>query len=148
MGARIEIIRDTARPTLRRAMAAMQGDGLRLMLDDIGRYMRNATMDRAEREVAPDGSPWPALTPRDQRRKQRKRPGRKMLRFDNHMLGDRLAHQVVGDAVLVGTSAIYGATHQFGRGNIQARVWLGLSDEDETEIEAIAADHLSGMFEE
>lgn len=110
------------------------------------------------------------------------------LKFDFHMLGDQFTHQVVGDELLVGTNAKYGAIQHFGgdidiaarsqeatfkvdrktgvsrfaprrRSNfaqrvtlpahkitIPARPWLGISAEDETEIAAIAQDHLSNLF--
>ncbi len=187
MTARIEITADTVSPALQKAYAALQGDGQRLMLEDIGEYLLRSTRDRAALQKAPDGTPWAALSPRYKRFKDRKRPGVPKLKFDFHMLGDQLSQQVAGDTLLVGTNAKYGAIHQFGGdinrparstevffrrerdgtvGNrfvsrrksnfaqrvnlpaykitMTARPWLGLSDQDETEVLAIAAEHVLG----
>ncbi|HCT25284.1 MAG TPA: phage virion morphogenesis protein [Stenotrophomonas sp.] len=114
MAARVEITKDTAGPALRNAAKGLRNDALQPMLDDIGEYLLRSTRDRAARQVSPDGAPWAPLSPSYRRYKERKRPGVPMLRFDFHMLGDQLAHQVVGDTLLVGTNAPYGAIHQFG----------------------------------
>lgn len=114
MAARVEITKDTAGPALRSAAKGLRNDALQPMLEDIGEYLLRSTRDRAARQVSPDGAPWAPLSPGYRRQKERKRPGVPMLRFDFHMLGDQLAHQVVGDTLLVGTNAPYGAVHQFG----------------------------------
>lgn len=188
MTARVEITADTISPALDTAVRALQGDGERLMLEDIGEYLLRATRDRAALQQAPDGTPWAALSPGYKRYKDRKRPGVPILKFDFHMLGDQFAQQVSGDTLLVGTNAKYGAIHQFGgsidrparstevyfrqerdgtvgnrfvsrrRSNFAQRVtlpaykiamtarpWLGLSTEDETEVLAIASQHLLGQ---
>lgn len=120
--ARIEITKDTASPALREATSALAGEAATLMLSDIGEYLVQATRDRAQREVSPDGTPWAALSPRYKKFKDRKRPGVPKLKFDFHMLGDQFTHQVAGDELLVGTNAKYGAIHQFGGDvNIPAR---------------------------
>ena len=154
-GVYLEITRDTASPRLDNAIAALDGDGLQLMFDHIGEYLVRTTRERGEAQVSPDGTPFAPLSERYRRYKEKKRPGVPILRFDFHMQGDQLSHQVAGDTLYVGTNAIYGATHQFGRtielpdgrtAEIPARPWLGLSADDEKEVLAIAHDHLSGMF--
>ena len=114
MTARIEITADSISPALTTALRALEGDGQRLMLEDIGEYVLRSTRDRAAQQKAPDGKAWAALSPRYKRFKDKKRPGVAKLRFDFHMLGDRLAQQVAGDTLLVGTSAKYGAIQHFG----------------------------------
>lgn len=114
MTARIEISADTATPALDTALRAMQGKGLRLMLEDIGEYLVRSTRERAAQEKSPDGTPWASLSPRYQRFKDKKRPGVPKLKFDFHMLGDQFSQQVAGDTLLVGTNAKYGAIHHFG----------------------------------
>lgn len=187
MTARIEIVADTVSAALQKARDALQGDGQRLMLDEIGEYLLRSTRARAALQKAPDGTAWDTLSPRYKRFKNKKRAGKHMLRFDFHMLGDQFSHQVSGDTLLVGTNAKYGAIHHFG-GDIErpsrtaevffrrdgdgtvgnrfvsrrksnfaqrvtlpaykitmtARPWLGLSPEDETEVLAIAAEHVLG----
>jgi phage virion morphogenesis protein len=187
MTARVEITADTASAALSNALDAMQGDGLRLMLEDIGEYVLRSTRDRAAQQKAPDGTAWAPLSPRYKRLKDKKRPGLPMLRFDFHMLGDQLSQQVQGNDLVIGTSAPYGARQHFGgtfehasratdvffkrerdgtvgnrfvsrrksnfaqRATIPAykvttpaRPWLGLSTQDETEVLAIAQQHVIG----
>lgn len=88
--------------------------GLNETLARIGRRLVETTRERAGRQVDPDGHPWAPLTPRYLARKKRKRPNAPILRLDNHLLGDQLSSQVLGDEVFVGTNAVYGAIHQFG----------------------------------
>ena len=113
MGARIEISRDNA--SLRNAISQLQGPARRAMLADMGEYLLASTRARAARQVGPDGTAWRALSPRYKRQKDKQRPGLPMLKFDNHMLGDRFSWQVDGDStLLVGTNAPYGAAQHFG----------------------------------
>lgn len=46
----------------------------------------------------------------------------------------------------VGTSIIYGPTHQFGRGPIPARPFLTITDQDEDEIVRVVEDYITGAF--
>ena len=133
-GARIELQLDTGAASVALAGLAQQldADGRQQLLGQIGEFALRSTRDRAALQIAPDGTPWSPLSPRYARRKERLRPGLPMLMFDNHMLGDQLAWQLDGtDAVLMGTSAPYGARQQRGGGGIPARVWLGLSELDQ-----------------
>ena len=119
-GARIEV--DVKVPSLERAAKELAGEQRTELLGDIGEYLMRSTRERAAKEIAPDGTPWQALSPRYKRWKDQKRPGVPKLKFDFHMLGDRFTFQVAGDTLLVGTSAKYGAAHQFGGEiNIKAR---------------------------
>lgn len=113
-GARVEITRNTASPALKRFIREAQGDARIDMLDDMGEFLVMSTRERAEREVSPDGTPWAPLSPAYRRAKQKKRGNAKMLKFDFHMLGDQLTHQVAIDALFVGTNAPYGAAQHFG----------------------------------
>lgn len=119
-------------------------------LRDIGEYELRATRERAAREESPDGTPWVKLAPRYAARKAKKRGGAPILKFDNHMLGDRLNYQVGDNWVEIGSNVPYGALHQFGGkpgmaagpAAVPARPWLGLSDQDTAEIKQILTDHL------
>src|SRR5690606_21521752 len=112
--ARVEITHDTATPALRKLLAQMDGPGRELMLGHMGEYLVRSTRERAEREESPTGQKWHALEPSYAREKRKKRPGVPILKFDFHMLGDQLSHQLEGNDLLVGTNARYGAIHQFG----------------------------------
>jgi len=131
-GARVEITVDDkdVQAALQQAVDALGPDGLAPLLGELGEYLLGTTRDRAATETGPDGEAWPALSPRYAKRKQRLQPGRHMLVFENHMLGDGLSWQIDGDALYVGTNAPYGARQQFGGGGIPARPWLGVSDAD------------------
>lgn len=155
-GARVEIEVDDAliNQALARGRDALDGGGVVLMLEDIGEHLLRSTRLRGDRQVSPKGKPWQQLSPKYKRYKDEKRPGVPKLKFDFHMLGDQLSHQVVGNTLFVGTAALYGATHQFGRTvhtpkgtyEIPARPWLGLSDDDDTEVLAIAERHVRDAF--
>lgn len=145
-GARIKITVNTISPALKRLIQALSPDGTKLMLDDIGQYLINSTKARGLREVSPDGIRWVPLSPRYKRWKEKKRPGVPKLHFDFHMLDDQLAMQILGGTLYVGTNAKYGATHQFGRGRIPARPWLGISDDDANEIVQTVQDHIDGAI--
>ena len=140
-GARVEITRNTASPALKGIVESLTGGGRERLFGQWGEYLLTSTRDRAGREVDPDGNAWAALSPRYARKKAKLRPGAKILRFDFHMLGDRLAYQVDDDGLRLGTSAVYGAMQQFGP---KPRPWLGLSKEDDEELLAIAEDHVAG----
>jgi len=148
-GARIEIDFDDAAVmgVLARARARLEPDGMQTMLADIGEYMVRSTRERAELEVSPSGARWDPLSPAYAKRKQKKRPGAKILHFDFHMLGDQFSSQVDGDTLLVGTNALYGATHQFGRAGVPPREWLGVSDADAEEIKQITLHYLQASVD-
>jgi phage virion morphogenesis protein len=115
MSARITLDLKTAGvgAKLKRLRKVTEDDG-RLALLDIGEYLMGSTRDRAARQVGPDGTPWTPLSPAYKKYKAKVRPGVKMLKFDNHMLGDMLSYQVDQAVLLLGTNAPYGAIHQFG----------------------------------
>lgn len=144
-GARV-IVGGNARPALKAALESLKGDRAELMLRDIGEYLVNSTRERARRHVSPSGQRWQPLSPAYKAYKQRKRPGKPILEFDFHMLGDMFSAHPEGTTLLVGTNAVYGATHQFGRGKIPARPFLGLSDADLAEIDLLVEDHLDASF--
>jgi phage gpG-like protein len=57
--------------------------------------------------------------------------------------------EVVGDEVEIGSNLIYAATHQMGdeERNIPARAYLGLSDDDESELQEVIDDFISRAME-
>ncbi|HET8898099.1 MAG TPA: phage virion morphogenesis protein [Rhodanobacteraceae bacterium] len=133
--------------SLRHAATQLDGSGLTDLLERIGNRLLNSTRERAERQVGPDGIPWMALSDKYAKTKAGKRPGKRILEFDGHLLGDRLTTQVVGNELLIGTFAPYAATHQFGRGPIPARPYLGLSPEDVADVDETVRLHLRDAFD-
>ena len=154
-GARITVEIDDAQ--VRRALsrlAAAVAD-MTPAMDDVGHHLVNTTRQRFFDEQAPDGTPWAPLSPVTQRRQ--KRNAGKILTEEGTLRGG-IAHQPGPDGVDVGASIIYAGVHQFGArkgafgatskggpipwGDIPARPFLGLSDDDEEEIAEIIADYL------
>src|SRR5690606_3182871 len=103
-------------------------------------------------KVAPDGTPWVALSDVTVAAKGRKGAGgeARTLR-DSGDLYDSITHQVkLGIGVRVGVTRVYGRIHQqggmAGRGRkvrIPARPYLGVSRQGAEEIALIIGQHLS-----
>lgn len=122
-------------------------DDLELLMRDIGEYLLPAHQDRILAGQSPDGTPFAPLDPdyKKSKRKRRSRGKDKILILDDFMRGE-LAVVVDALGLQLGTNKVYGATHQFGRGATPARPFLGLSEADIAEIEAIAGDFLDDLL--
>lgn len=81
------------------------------LLASLGEILLESTQRRFSTQIAPDGTPWQALSPRYQRRKHRNAD--KILTLRGH-LRDSYRYQVSGDELEVGTNSKYAAPHQFG----------------------------------
>lgn len=154
-GARITVEFDDAevRAALDRLLKA--GTDFTPAMQDIGEHLVNTTKQRFFDEEGPDGTPWAPLSPVTRQRK-RKNAG-KILTEEGTLRGG-ITYQAGPDHVLVGSPLVYAGTHQFGAGkgafgatskgapipwgDIPARPFLGLSDEDEDEVAALIADYL------
>ena len=154
-GARVELEFDNAAvlSAIRGALAELTDP--RPMLLDIGEALVNSTRDRFSAQRGPDGQTWKSLSPRYLATKS-PNPGKILQRRGD--LVRQIFPQVEGATLLVGTDRVYGAVHQFGAlkgafgktrrgapipwGDIPARPFLGISDDDAAEIIAIARDHL------
>ncbi|WP_051603248.1 phage virion morphogenesis protein [Simplicispira psychrophila] len=101
------------------------------LLAQLGEYALRTTTERFRTQTAPDGTAWAKLTPRYQREKPRNK--NRILTLNGYLRG-QMAVQVNEKSVQVGSNSIYAATHQFGRGAIPTRPYLGLSDIDRNEI--------------
>lgn len=136
-------------------------DDLTPVYRDVGEYLVTATRDRFRTGTAPDGTRW--------RRKSPTTLAAYLARGDGHRpdpligpsgrLGREIASLVTRDSVEVGSSLEYSGVMQhgarkgaFGRsasgrplpwGDIPARVWLGLSAEDDRNIIDIVDEHLA-----
>ena len=110
-----------------------------------------STLARFKTQTAPDGTAWAALQPWYRKEKQRNK--NRILTLNGYLRG-KMTWQFVGErTVEIGSNLPYAAVHQFGatikpraakvlmfRGHvaksvtIPARPYLGLSDEDRSEI--------------
>lgn len=160
-GARVELEFDNAAvlSAIRGALAKLTDP--RPMLLDIGEALVNSTRDRFSAQRGPDGQTWKSLSPRYLETKS-PNPGKILQRRGD--LVRQIFPQVEGATLLVGTDRVYGAVHQFGAlkgafgktrrgapipwGDIPARPFLGISDDDAAEIIAITRDHLQARLQD
>ncbi|UJB63616.1 phage virion morphogenesis protein [Acidovorax sp. YS12] len=130
------------------------------LLAELGEYGLRSTRARFKTQTAPDGTAWAALQPWYQREKRRNK--NRILTLNGYLRG-QMTWQLVGDrTVEIGSNLPYAAVHQFGatikpraakvlmfRGHvaksvtIPARPYLGLSDDDRSEIVERALEWLS-----
>lgn len=134
------------------------------VMDDVGSYLETATAQRFEHGTGPDGEAWkPSL---------RASLGGKTL-VDSGRLRDSIARTATNDSVTLSTAVLYAAIHQFGgvikpkrqgvlahglrfqlasgawvmrrQVTMPARPFLGVGEDDKTEIRAIFADWFGDM---
>ena len=162
MKLRVELKDERARRAFRRAVEA--GADMRPAMLGIGELLLRSTRKRFDTHRSPDGTPWARL--RDSTLKRKREGGHahnadKIL-TESGELRSRLNIRPGRDYVEIGSSVIYASTHQFGAGkgafgatsrgmpipfgDIPARPFLGVSDEDSTEIELRIADYISGAW--
>lgn len=108
------------------------------LMPRLGEYLRSSTQDRFKTQVGPDGGPWAVLAPHTIKRK---RKSRNKILTEHGGLRKNILYQVTAPGrVEVRSNLIYAATHQFGRGSIPARPFLGISPRDTEEIGDIVRD--------
>lgn len=129
------------------------------LLANFGTYLESATIERFDTETAPDGSKW------TQSIRAREEGGKTLT--DSSQLRSSITHNVLPGGVEVGTNKIYAGVHNDGavirakaggklkfalpgglgfaqvdQVTIPQREFLGIGDEDETELLALADDYL------
>lgn len=113
------------------------------MLDEVGAVAEDGARARLlDDKRAPDGAPWAPWSPAYARR----RGGRgSLLRRDGH-LADSITREVDRDGVSIGSNRVYAAIHQFGgpvgksgAGEMPARPYLGISDDERDDIGEIVS---------
>ena len=142
------------------------GEDLSPAMRAIGEHMVNTTRERFRDEKAPDGTPWAPLS--EVTLKRKKRNVDKILTERGYLSGT-IAYREGPDFVEIGSSRIYASTHQFGAakgefggvrtslpgrsffqpipwGDIPARPFLGVSDEDSAAIADAVLDHIDQAF--
>ncbi|MEO0681034.1 MAG: phage virion morphogenesis protein [Pseudomonadota bacterium] len=118
------------------------------LLGAVGAVAEGAARRRLDEEKAgPDGAPW---APWSDAYGARRKPNQSLL-VRSGALRDSLHHVVEGNVVRVGSNLVYAAIHQFGgadagKPELPARPYLGLSAEDEAEIEDVVADFLAEVM--
>lgn len=109
------------------------------LLENVGALVESQTRQRIQEDkIGPDGQAWAEWSERYGRTRN---SGQSLLQSEGDLL-DSIQYLVGRDVVEVGSNLIYAATHQYGddaRG-IPARPYLGLSDEDERELDELLRD--------
>jgi len=141
------------------ARLAERGEQRLGLMEQIGAALLLSTQMRFEAERGPDGNPWPPSI-------RALAEGGKTLRDDGQLVGS-LTYSATNEGVEIGTNVIYAAIHQQGgtikaksadnltfrigdrwiskaEVTIPARPFLGIDDDDMTEIAAILSDYLAG----
>lgn len=145
------------RAALKRALVST-GD-LTPVMKAIGERLLRSTEERFDTETAPDGTPWKPLKASSLGagyKKAKRTPVKGQLTAAyKRYLADRkiltrsgqlrstIFSRPASDHVAIGTGKIYGATHQFGRGEIPARPFLGVTTADQQEILDLLSEHVS-----
>ena len=139
------------------------------LMNEIGEQLEYETKERFDQGVAPDGTAW---APKSQATldayKQRGQTVDVRPLFGPNADGVPLRNSIFRDYgpdfVEIGTNKVYGATMQFGAakgsfgtdaggssipwGNIPARPYLGISDQDRTNIDATVNEWLADIVED
>lgn len=162
----IELQSDRVTPALDRLAQLL--DDLTPVMDEIGEYLIAATRARFAEGKGPDGTPWaPKSEATIAAYKARKDPvDHRPLFGPTGALSSQFSTVATPDSVEIGTNLIYAAVMQFGAeagqfgarmgtdkrgrsffmpipwGDIPARPFLGLSDDDETAILSIVTEWL------
>lgn len=135
-----------------RLLAAGMAD-IEPLLEGVGAEVESQTRRRIESGgPAPDGTDW---EPWSQRYAKTRSGGQSLLRDEGGFL-DSVQHAVRGDLVETGSNLVYAAIHQFGGtpdmapgpAAVPAREWLGISGEDEADLDAILDAHFGGIVRE
>ena len=95
----------------------------------VGMYVQKQTIkERFDKEQAPDGTKWKPLSPaRIKQRLKRHKSGNMKILQDTGELRRSVQYEAGQTYVRIGSNLIYARTHQFGRGNIPARPFLGVT---------------------
>ncbi|GFM37681.1 phage virion morphogenesis protein [Desulfovibrio psychrotolerans] len=147
---------DAIEARLGRLLAA--GNDLRSAMDEIGSQVLQRTQRRFEEQQGPDGTDWPELSPVTVRKRGDTGP---ILRITGHLYGS-LEYKAQPDAVEIGSNWPYARIHQLGAaqgssgrtrrngpipwGDIPARPYLGLSDDDAADVQDIIFHYLAGAL--
>lgn len=129
---------------------ANAGNDLEPVMREIAGVLADSTEDAFANEADPvTGNPWPALSESYLAQNPNRASGQ-MLQMSAAGLASSIQSEHSNDSASVGTNKLYAALHQFGGlpdmapgpAAVQARPYLGLAAEDETEILAIISRHL------
>jgi phage virion morphogenesis protein len=116
--------------------------GFSAPMREVGEALILSTDERFEKEIDPMGVPWEDISPRTRARKRAKGRIDKILQ-DTGTGRASINYQANRFSVSVGTPLDYMTFHQVGQGQTK-REFIGLSEEDNEEIERIMTDYIRG----
>lgn len=154
-GTKINITLDAvqADALLRRVEAGAQ-NALPLFTE-IGTALEASTRERIETtKVAPDGTPWLDISPAWRRTKKKRGHAEGILTMRGDLLNSIAFEAAATYTDIIAGPTEYAAIHQFGGDGsmapgpaaIPARPYLGLSSEDETEIQEAANEWMARLI--
>ena len=129
--------------------AKLSSQDRRQLLKNIGVEVEAQTQKRFDTQLSPEGKRWQDLADKTKHYYAKYFPGlRNSLLVLEGGLRDSIENQVDDWSVLVGATKVYTATHQFGRGKIPARPYLGISTSNAEDIMKVAQAFLAGRITE
>ena len=110
----------------------------------VGLYVQRQTIrERFNKEQSPEGQKWKPLSHATiRRRKKHHKKGSMKILQDTGELRRSIAYEANNDSVRVGSKLKYARTHQFGRGNIPARPFLGVTESEKQHITSMFRQYL------
>ncbi len=136
-------------PALNEHLTALQqrlnGD-LTPLMQAIGSVLEGSTRQRFADKQSPNGVSWAVLMPSTVKAKN----GRSNILVDSGDLLRSITFHASNDSVVIGTDRPYGKYHQTGTKKADgstkmvARPWLGLSEQDQFDINDLIMDFLAG----
>lgn len=122
----------------------LNGD-LTPLMEAIGVVLENNTRQRFADKKSPDGVSWQSLAPATVKRKKN---GTKIL-VESGDLFRSITNRATNGKVEVGVTKDYGIYHQIGIANrLDARPFIGISDDDKDEVNNVINDYLTGLVHE
>ena len=91
-------------------------------------------------------APWPELSPKYKRYKERVRPGAPLLVFNGAMKAGFGVDVRADGTLFITNTQDYARYHQTGTVKMPARKWLQLVDEDYKELRKFARAHILGQY--
>ena len=109
---------------------------MRQFWSSVGMYVQRQTIrERFNKEQSPEGQKWKPLAQSTiRRRKKRHKRGNMKILQDTGALRRSIAYEAGSNSVKVGSVLEYARTHQFGRGKIPARPFLGVTEGEKKHI--------------
>lgn len=115
--------------------------GLTPIMQAIGAIVEGSTRERFSTKTAPDGTSWASLKPSTLAIKK----GRGSLMVDHGDLMKSITSHATAVSIEVGTDRDYGKYTQTGTKHMVARPYLGLSEDDFTDIRELLNDFLEDL---